>query len=140
MLRVLPLNERKNPDPGFVLCIEIGYGEHCNDTYTTNSARIDDAKASPETGFVSEKDACNIVKIIERALKVIDSGHILLNDGIDPWWCGGMEYEDFFALKDFYGKYEFLFDPRLEHEWYGVTDAYIRYIDEDWQRHKVEIV
>lgn len=142
MFKILPLKKSDEKfEPRFVLCISIGYGEHCNDTYTTNYRTIDDEKAKKafdSWNYITEKEAEELVKLIERALKDVD--HIVLNEGITDFWCEGMKEKDIKKLRKIYEEHESLFSPDIENNWYGITRACVKYVDEDGNWHDVEVV
>jgi hypothetical protein len=142
MLKILPIKKAAEKiEPRFDLIVTIGYGEHCCDTFTKNSKTIDDKKAKKafdSWNYITEKEAEECVKLIERALKDVD--HIVLNEGITDFWCEGMKKEDIKALRKFYSYHESLFSPEVEHNWYGIVGACIKYLDEEGNWHDVEVV
>ncbi len=145
MLKILPIKKSEEKyDPHFNLFVEIGYGEHCCDAFTTHTKVIDDEKSKKSVdpwNYISVKDAEQFVKLIKRALDDVDNRHdIVLNEGITDFWCEGMKKEDIKTLRKFYNSHQSLFIPEIEYNWYGITNAYIQYFDEEGNWHDVEIV
>ena len=141
-LKVLPIKkEEKMYVPRFDIEVTIGYGEHCCDTFTTHRKTIDDDKAKTDSwNHISQLDAEKIVKLLKRALEDVDDGHIVLNDGITDFWCQGMKSNDIQELRSIYEKHQYLFEPDIEHNWYGIVGACIKYLDAEGNWHDVEIV
>lgn len=166
MLKVLPIKniEHEKQEPYFLLTVTLGYGEHCNDTFTERSLEINDENVRKFNALseeemdkmdyfelkdiadcITEDEATKLVELFksleERNDDVI---HLILNDGPDEYWwkeCCKMTDEEFNWFKGFYEKYERdLFNPTIDNNWYGVVSADIYYYDEDNKEHNVEIV
>ena len=140
--KVLPIKkEEKMYVPRFDIEVTIGYGEHCCDTFTTHRKTVDDGKAKADSwNYISQLDAEKIVKLLKRALEDVDDGHIVLNDGITDFWCQGMKRKDIQELRRIYEKHQCLFEPDIEHNWYGIVGSSIKYLDADGNWHDVEVV
>lgn len=151
MIKILPNPDKRKITPYFELVVTIGYGEHCDDTFTENAIEIDDKKADSdelytEDGFpdfnpyIKGSEAEEIVKFFKSVLPKVPDHHIVLNDGITDLWCEGMTKTEIKKLSRIYEDHESLFSPQIEHNWYGVTDAEIRYTDENGERYKCEVI
>ncbi len=151
MIKILPNPEKRKITPYFELVATIGYGEHCDDTYTENTIEIDDEKAGSDDIFddyglldtetyIKCSEAERIVKFIKSVLPKVKGRHIVLNEGITGFWCEGMTKKEIEKLGRIYEKYPELFKPEIEHNWYGITNAEIRYTDENGERFKCEVV
>lgn len=169
MIKILPLEEDTGiSEPFYQLVVTIGYGEHCDDTYTQNCLEINDEKAVQYnnlteeeieemdllefmdlTKYITTEDAERIVKLVKSILGRETSGgyvvnHIVLNDGPDDFWwkeCCEMTDEEFKSMEDVCEKYEnSLFSPKVDHNWYGITDAQIVYYDENDNKHRCEVI
>lgn len=169
MIKILPLEENKfNVEPYYRLVICLGYGEHCDDTFTRSYIEINDEKAikydslseeeMDEMDFfeldeisdcITVKDAEEIVRFINSLWKRKDKNgynidHIVLNDGESKFWWqdrGGMTDKEFKWFSKIYEKYQsVLFNPQIEHNWYGISSAKIEYIDENGKVHKCEVI
>lgn len=165
MIKILPLNKQDNLyEPYFYLNIGIGYGEHCDDTYTEHKIIIDDYKATgkhldeegyDEKGFpdyetyITKKEAEEIFKFFNNILDKRKNkegytvSHLVLNDGPNEFWHieqGGMTKKEFSYFKKFYNKFENKLYPEVEYNWYGITWVSIKYLDENGQIHNCEVV
>lgn len=169
MLKVIKNNKEKTKiEPFFTLEVTLGYGEHCNDTFTHNHLVINDEKASKYDSLTDEDmDNMDIFEIMdlsksitqneaEKIVKFFDSiwerkdedgfnvTNVILNDGPSHFWwqkMGGMSDEEFEWFSEVYDKYECdLFEPEIEHNWYGITNVGIYYYDENNEKHNVEII
>ena len=151
MIKILKNTEKSKITPFFELVVIIGYGEHCDDMFTENAIEIDDKKADSdelytEGGFpdfnpyIKGSEAENIVKFFKSVLPKVPDHHIVLNEGVTDFWCEGMTKKEIKTLSRIYEDHEILFSPCIEHNWYGVTNAEIRYTDENGERFKCEVV
>lgn len=170
MIRILPLNDepKLTVRPYYKLVVTLGYGEHCNDTTTESWLEIDDAKAMKSESLTEkEMDDMSWMEIqdlaycitqdeAEKIVKFFDElwerknkdgyevDHIIVNDGKDSfWWMeqGAMTYDEFEWFSKIYEKYQCpLFNPQIEHNWCGVRDVRIEYIDENGDVHRCEVV
>lgn len=169
MIKILPLEENnENVKPYYRLVVTLGYGEHCDDTFTHSWMEIDDEKAikynslSDEeiedmdfmelqelSGYITQYEAESIVKFVNSLWERKDKDgynvdHIVLNDGPNEFWwkkCGGMTDKEYKWFSDIYQKYQSnLFNPQIEHNWYGVISAKIEYVDCHNKVHKCEVV
>ena len=166
MIKVLPINKTVTGfHDVYVLKVTLGYGEHCDDTYTSETVIINDDKAlhpkyeddDPENGFpidekgfpdfrtyVSVEEAEKMCVLLNRLVKKSGDEHITLNDGINDEWFKkdyGMTQEEVDEFRTYYEKFETtLFNPRIEHNWYGLVGCDIYYYDMDGNKHNCEII
>ena len=170
MIRVLPLNEKNKLTvrPYYRLVVTLGYGEHCDDTTTTSWIEIDDVKAMKYASLtdedidkmdwlelrslvncISQKEAENIVHFFnslwERKDKDgFDVHHINITDGKDEFWwkdMGAMTDREFEWFSEVFDEFETtLFNPQIEHNWCGIVNVNIEYIDENSKIHKCEVI
>lgn len=151
MIKILPLNENRNVEPYFYLDICLGYGEHCDDNFSHSIIYIDDKKAnSTETsGYITAQEAETIVKFFANILgtrenksgSVVD--HLVLNEGVSEFWhheVGGMSDEEFYYFMEFYDKFESSLNPKVEYNWYGITNVSIKYVDENGNKHNCDVI
>jgi len=158
MIKILPLNKNNfNPKNKYFLEVSIGYGEHCDDTYTENIIEINDNqvlnKKYDEDGFpiddegfvdwnyyITVKEAEYLVKFFKKILEKMD--HIVLNEGIkDYWFEDELTKSEIKELKEIYDKYNnYLFNPRIDNNWYGVVSVKIIYYDEYGELHNCEVI
>lgn len=152
MIKVLPIeNKVTKCKPRFVLCVTLGYGEHCDDTYTYKNLQIVDSKKGllDTWNYITTKEAEKLFKFFRDILNREECDHITLNDA---WELGCKEnpttfwYEDYMSEKEikqfakFYEKYNTtLFNPEVEHNWYGIVGVAIYYFDENGDRHNCEV-
>lgn len=165
MIKILPIEDEKT-DPRFMLEVTIGYGEHCDDTTTVNSMVIDDVMAGKwkqwgesdddddfDTFFsihdaVTQEDAEFIVRLFEMIFSRKDKDgydvdHIILNDGPSEFWWkeyGAMSDGEMKWLEHFMDQHSTLFVSHIDHNWYGIRDVQIVYIDGQNRRHRCEVV
>ena len=138
----------KEPVPAGLYYLEaiIGYGEHCDDMYTSNTSPIDDKNAEKfkngeeiytagfrdYRAFFSFSEAEEIVKLVKRILgKLKSSDHIVLNyDVVNNWdsWYEEISGDDINMLQELYDRYPHLFDGRIDNNWYGLVDMRIIYV------------
>lgn len=170
MIRILPLNEENKLTvrPYYRLVVTLGYGEHCNDTTTESWVEIDDAKAMKYAELtdeeadkmdwfelksladcISQKEAENIVLFFNSLWERKDKDgfevdHIIISDGIDPFWwkdMGAMTDKEFEWFSGVFDEFETtLFNPQIEHNWCGIVNVKIEYIDENGKTHKCEVI
>lgn len=168
MLKVIKNKKDKTKiKPYFALRVGIGYGEHCDDTFTYRQLEIDDVKANKYKSLtekdmdkmswmeiqdisycITEKDAEKLVKLFDSLWERKDEDgyevtHVVLNDGPSRFWWqkqAAMTDEEYDWFSDFYNEYSWLFSPEIEHNWYGVSSVAICYYDENNEKHNVEIV
>jgi hypothetical protein len=170
MIRILPLNEENKLTvrPFYKLVVTLGYGEHCDDTTTESWVEIDDAKAMKYAELtdeeadnmdlfelrslancISQKEAENIVLFFNSLWERKDKDgfevdHIIISDGIDPFWwkeCGAMTDMEFEWFSGVFDEFETtLFNPQIEHNWCGIVNVKIEYVDENGKTHKCEVI
>ena len=169
MIKILPIKENNvTIKPFYRLVVTLGYGEHCSDTYTESSLKIDDDKAmkyallSDEdcekmdlmeitelSQYIMQSDAEKLVKLFNSLVerKDIDGyqvDNIILNDGPSKFWwkqhsmMTDKEYDWFSQIYDEYSTR--LFNPIVEHNWCGIVGIKIEYVDENGKRHMCEVV
>ena len=138
----------KEPVPAGLYYLEavIGYGEHCDDMYTSNTSPIDDKNAEKfkngeeiytvgwrdYRAFFSFSDAEATVKLVKRIFeKLTSSDHITLNYDVACDWESRYKEvpkEDLDILFELYEEYPHLFDGRIDNNWYGLVDMRIIYV------------
>ena len=158
MIKILPLNKNNfNPKNKYFLVVSIGYGEHCDDTYTKNTIEINDKQALnrkyDENGFpiddegfvdwghyITVKEAEHLVKFFKNILEKMD--HIVLNEGIKDYrFEDELTKSEIKELKKIYNKYDdYLFYSQIDHNWYGVVSVKIIYYDEYGELHNCEVI
>ena len=166
MIKVLPINKNVNNNPRdtYFFEVSLGYGEHCDDTFTDSRVIINDEKAlhpkyendDPENGFqiddagfpdfntyITSEEAEKMYLLFTRIVKKSDDEHITLNDGVDETWFKKyyhMTQKEIDEFRTYYEKYEVsLFNPQIDHNWYGLVSCRIIYYDIDGNRHKCEV-
>ena len=169
MIKVLPLEEKKETkyEPQYRLYVTLGYGEHCCDTFTTSSVEINDEmfekfnnmseeeldeldfEELTSSNYISSKDAEDLVKLFDslenrKNKEGYEARHIVLNDGPSRfWWIdeGAMTEKEFNWFSDIYNRFmPDLFNPQVEHNWYGIIGVSIKYWDENGEVHKCEVI
>lgn len=153
MIRIIPNRKDTKPNqPKFVLSVTIGYGEHCDDMYQDNTLQIINSMDGiwDTWNYVTAKDAEKFFKFFKKILQREKCHHIVLNDA---WELNHLEtpnkrwYEEYMSDKEIkrFGKfyYEYsgsLFNPHLEHNWYGIVDVNIFYYDENMVKYNCKVV
>jgi len=169
MIKILPLEENeKTVEPYYRLKVILGYGEHCDDTFTEDWIEINDEKVDKYISLsdeemdnmdwselrdiencITQKEAENIVKFFESLFKRKDKDgyrvdYITINDGPDEFWWkkrGGMTDKEFDWFSGVYEEYHCtLFNPQVEHNWCGIHWVKIEYVDENGKVHKCEVI
>lgn len=153
MIKILPIKkENIRYEPRFVLEVTIGYGEHCDDTFTKRHLIIvESMKGHPDSwNYIKRKDAEKIYRFFKKILEREKCRHIILNDAWElayeknpsTYWYG--EYMDKKEIKQFSKYYETyqcsLFNPEVEYNWYGLKDINIYYYDENGNKHDCEVI
>ena len=155
-------------EPHYRLVVTLGYGEHCDDTFTSSWVEIDDEKAilyeslSDEdiekmdwlevkkiSDCITQKEAEDIVNFINSLWRRKDEDgfevdHIVINEGIDSYWWknqAAMTDKEFEWFSTVYEKFNgLLFVPQVEHNWCGIKDCRIEYVDENGDVHQCEVI
>ena len=169
MIKILPLkNNNDKVQPFYRLVIALGYGEHCDDTFTYSWVEIDDEKAikyeclsdeeMEEMDWLEINEISNRItqKEAEQMVNFFNSlwnrknedgfevDHIVINEGISSYWWknrGGMTDKEFEWFSGIYEKFNsILFNPQVEHNWCGIVGCNIEYVDENGNVHKCEVV
>ena len=166
MIKVLPLKKStNNPTDTYFFEVHLGYGEHCDDTYTESRVVINDDKAlhpkyeddDPENGmpidengfydfqtYITIEEAEKMYKLFNRIVEKSGDYHITLNNRVDEKWFKEqyhMTQKEIKEFRKYYEKYEVaLFNPQIEHNWYGLTGCAIYYYDIDGNKHDCEVV
>lgn len=169
MIKILPIKESNDiVEPYYRLIITLGYGEHCDDTFTHSWVEINDAKADKYASLsdeeienmdlselndiencITQKEAENIVKFFDSLWKRKDKNgyrvnHIVINDRASSFWWkehGRMTDKEFDWFSYIFEEFECtLFNPQVEHNWYGIVGAKIEYVDKYNKVHKCEVI
>ncbi len=169
MIKILPIKKNnKTVEPYYRLEVTLGYGEHCDDTTTESWMEINDEKVDKYSSLseeemdemdfcelrdlsdcISQKEAENIVNFFNSLWKRKNKdgyqvNHIVINDGPDEFWWkeqGAMTDKEFDWFSGVYREYEGdLFNPKVEHNWCGIVNAKIEYIDENGDVHRCEVI
>ena len=169
MIKILPREENnKKNRPFFRLVVTLGYGEHCTDTYTESCVEIDDKKAikyeslsdkeaekmdweelNSISNCITQEEAEKIVKFFNslwnrKDKEGFEASHVVLNDGPDSFWWkeqSAMTDEEFDWFSQVYEKYQnSLFNPQIEHNWYGVVSAKVEYVSGRGLVHRCEVI
>lgn len=169
MIKILPIKENnKTVEPYYRLKVTLGYGEHCDDTTSESWMEINDEKVEKYSSLSEEEmdemdwlelrnlEDCITQKEAEKIVLFFDSlwkkknkdgyqvNHIIINDGPDEFWWkeqGAMTDKEFDWFSGIYNEYECdLFNPQVEHNWCGIVNAKIEYIDENNKIHKCEVI
>jgi len=169
MIKILPIEENKETRPPFYrLVVTLGYGEHCYDTTTQSWVEIDDEKALKYAELTEEEmekmswselnslKQCMTQKEAERLVLFFNSlwerkdkdgyevDHIIITDGKDEFWWkehGAMTDKEFKWFSGVFDEFETtLFNPQVEHNWCGIVDVKIEYVDENSKIHRCEVV
>ena len=169
MIKILPLeNQEMETEPHFSLTVTLGYGEHCTDAYTESFLVIDDEKAIKYAcltekdmdemdwleirdldGHITQFEAEKMVRFFDSLWKRKNKDgyeirHIIISDGASEFWWkkrGQMTDKEFKWFSEVYEEYRCsLFNPQIEHNWCGIVDVKIEYIDEKGKVHKCEVI
>ena len=169
MIKILPIEENKETrSPFYRLVVTLGYGEHCYDTTTQSWVEIDDEKALKYAELTEEEmekmswselnslKQCMTQKEAERLVLFFNSlwerkdkdgyevDHIIITDGKDEFWWkehGAMTDKEFKWFSGVFDEFETaLFNPQVEHNWCGIVDVKIEYVDENSKIHRCEVV
>ena len=169
MIKILPLKKSNvKVEPFLRLIVVLGYGEHCDDTFTTSWIEIDDEKAIKYESLsdkdiekidwlevrkisdcITQKEAEDIVNFINSLWRRKDKDgyvveHIVINEGIDSYWWkdqAAMTDKEFEWFSHVYEKFNTrLFNPQVEHNWCGITDCRIEYVDENGDVHQCDVI
>ena len=139
---IVPLNR---VEPCFKLKVTLGYGEHCDDFYTDSYVVISDKEGE---NYITQNEAEELVKFFDSLWKRKDKDgfevdHIVINEGVNLFWWkdqGGMTDDEFYWFACVYKRFETaLFNPKTEHEWCGVVNVQIVYIDSNNQAHPCKV-
>lgn len=153
MIKIIPnKNEQTKIDPFYQLSVTLGYGEHCDDTYTKSTLNIVDSTKGifDSWNYITTKEAERIYKFFNEILNREECDHIVLNDAWEltckenptTFW-----YEDYMSEKEIkkfakiYDKYNStLFNPSVDHNWYGIVGINIFYYNENGEKFNCEVV
>jgi len=147
MIKVLPLPGKRKIEPFYLLETMLGYGEHLNDTFTTRSLVIVEKK-SDSFNEITFKEAEELYKFFNDILNREECYGITLNDAWKLtrkdkpstfWYDKYMSKSEIKKFAKLYRKYQHLFNPEVEHNWYGLRNINIYYYDENSERHKCEV-
>lgn len=148
MIKILSKVENNYPKNRMFLVVTLGYGEHCDDTYTHESIEIDDIKALDEnlnrysTNYITSDEAEKMHNFLNRIVEKSGDEHITLNDGIDDEWFKNeynMTQKEINEFRKYYDEYRGLFIPRIDN-WYGLVEAQIHYYDFNGNKYICKIV
>lgn len=155
MIKIIP--NKPGPikfKPRYVLSVTLGYGEHCDDTYTKNTLEIVESKKGmsylDSWSYITRKEAEKVYTFFKNILDRKECDHIVLNDAWELnhkekpttfWYKDYMSDREIKKFAKFYEKYgSALFNPSVEHNWYGIVDIHIFYYNENGIRYDCEVV
>ena len=155
MIRIIPnKNEPNKIEPFYQLSVTLGYGEHCDDTYTKNTLEIVESKKGmsymDSWRCITRKEAEKVYTFFNDILNRKECDHIVLNDAWELtcrehpttfWYKDYMSDREIKKFAKFYEKYSSeLFNPSVDHNWYGIVDIHIFYYNENGERFACEVV
>lgn len=151
MIKIIPNKIKRKQEPQYKLCVTIGIGSSCDDTYIENTRVIVDSTKGTfdKWNYIKTKEAEELYTFFKSILSRDKCSHIVLNDAWELnvkdspstfWYDDFMNEKEIKKFAKFYKKYQDLFNSHVDHEWYGIVGINIYYYDEYGEKYNCEVV